>query len=317
MSEFDNVPAFLWLALPVVLAYVADLAMGDPSWLPHPVVAFGKSIAFAEKRLNKGRHRLLKGLIVAVGLIVATYVLFFLMEAWCRGYGNGLHMAFVAFFVFTALANRTLVHEGKMVFDRLEHEGLEAGRQQLSRIVGRDTSGLSAQQIRTAVLETMAENLSDGVVAPLFWFAIGGVPAAMAYKMVNTLDSMVGYKNERYLLFGKAAARIDDVANLVPARLTALLMVCVSCSWRGLVFIFMYGRRHSSPNSGYPEAALAGILDVRFGGPNIYHGKLVDKPFIGQLAREITHSDYRKTALVNHLVCLAMVVLVVVAVACS
>jgi adenosylcobinamide-phosphate synthase len=198
------------------------------------------------------------------------------------------------------VANKTLIKEGKAVFDVLENQGLEAGRKQLSRIVGRDTSQLSAQQIRKAALETMAENLSDGVVAPVFWFALLGIPGMMAYKMTNTLDSMIGYKNERYLYFGRVAAYVDDVLNYIPARITALLMVLLSLSWRGLRYIVKFGRKHSSPNAGYPEAALAGILNVQFGGPNYYHGQYVDKPYIGEQERSLIFDDIKITSRVNH-----------------
>ena len=151
-----------------------------------------------------------------------------------------------------------------MVFEAVDRS-LDEGRRQVGRIVGRDTSALSAQEVRTAALETLAENLSDGVIAPLFWYAVLGVPGMMAYKMVNTLDSMIGYRNERYRQFGCIAARIDDVANYIPARLTALLMIIVSGRLSLFRFVGKYGSRHASPNSGYPEAALAGILNCRFG----------------------------------------------------
>ena len=192
----------------------------------------------------------------------------------------------------------------------LEKEGLEAGRKQLSRIVGRDTSQLNAQQIRIAVFETMSENLSDGVIAPLFFYAIGGVPAMMVYKMINTLDSMIGYRNDKYEQFGKFAARLDDVANFIPARITALLMVIVTVNYRGLQFVFKYGNRHKSPNSGYPESALAGILDCRFGGPNVYHGKWVDKPFIGENDRIIESGEIKKVSVINHKVCFLTVLII-------
>ena len=185
-----------------------------------------------------------------------------------------------------------------MVFEAVD-ESLEKGRTQVGRIVGRDTSELSAQEIRTAALETLAENLSDGVVAPLFWCALFGVPGMLAYKMVNTLDSMIGYRNERYREFGCFAARLDDVANWIPARITALLMAVVAPkmdsqgrkmkSFRELLrFVRRHGSQHLSPNSGYPEAALAGILNCRFGGPHNYFGEEVYKPYIGEIHKDFT-----------------------------
>ena len=189
---------------------------------------------------------------------------------------------------------------------------LEEGRAQVARIVGRDTSELSAQEVRTAALETLAENLSDGVIAPLFWLAVLGVPGMAAYKMVNTLDSMIGYRTERYRAFGCWAAHIDDVANFLPARLTALLMVIASLRPSVWSFVMRYGRRHASPNSGYPEAALAGILDCRFGGPHYYFGQLFDKPYIGEHERELTTADMKKAVRVNRTAEVLMVVIVFV-----
>ena len=175
----------------------------------------------------------------------------------------------------------------------------EEGRRQVARIVGRDTSNLSPQEIRAAALETLSENLSDGVIAPMFWFALLGLPGMMAYKMVNTLDSMIGYKNERYLEFGRIAALIDDIANYIPARLTAYLMLLVSNNWGKRDFVRRFGPEHASPNSGYPEAALAAGLDCQFGGTHDYFGKPVEKPYIGTNARPFTTEDMRIAIQVN------------------
>jgi adenosylcobinamide-phosphate synthase len=212
--------------------------------------------------------------------------------------------------VFYCLANRSLLQEGQAVFDVLEGEGLEAGRRRLSWIVGRDTAQLSAQQVRVAVLESMSENLSDGVVAPLLFYLAGGLPAMLLYKLINTLDSMIGYKREPYRLFGRAAARLDDVCNFIPARFTALLMVLVTASGRGLRYVFTYGHAHASPNAGYPEAALAGILNCRFGGPNRYKGILVEKPYIGETDRPLRQKDFVYVKYINHAVTLVTVIFV-------
>jgi adenosylcobinamide-phosphate synthase len=209
--------------------------------------------------------------------------------------------------VFYGLANRSLIAEALKVNRKLKHEGLEAARKQLSFIVGRETSGLSENKVRIAIMETVSENLSDGVIAPLCYYAIGGIPLMLTYKMVNTLDSMIGYKNEHFKDFGMFAARMDDVLNYIPARVTALLMVLITASGRGFSFILKYGNKHSSPNSGFPEAALAGILNCRFGGPNAYGGKIVDKPFIGHNNRVITSADIKKACLVNILVSLVLI----------
>jgi len=185
-----------------------------------------------------------------------------------------------------------------MVFLALD-ESLEKGRAQVARIVGRDTANLDAQEIRTAALETLAENLSDGVIAPLFWFMLLGVPGMAAYKMINTLDSMIGYKTDRYKDFGCWAAHIDDIANWIPARLTALLMVFAAGRPSLLKFVHRYGRNHASPNSGYPESALAGILNCRFGGTHTYFGQEFYKPFIGENPRELTTQDASRAIRIN------------------
>ena len=304
----------------LLCGWLLDLLFGDPSWLPHPVVAFGKWISFWEHRLNHGSRRKLKGALFALITIVLVFTLTWTIfhcllpidalkdstplahratlalwrgaggeagavgEAWLVGEALSILL------IFFCLAGHTLRREVRDVFLALDRS-LEEGRRQVARIVGRDTAHLSAQEVRTAALETLAENLSDGVVAPLFWFALLGVPGMLTYKMINTLDSMIGYRTERYRDFGCWAARIDDIANFIPARLTALLMVCVSFRWSNFSFVRKYGRHHASPNSGYPEAALAGILDCRFGGTHDYFGEAVVKPYIGDNPRPLTTAD--------------------------
>lgn len=280
--------------------WLLDLICGDPRWLPHPVVGFGKIIAFGEHRLNKGMHRKVKGAMMATALIVMVFLVGWAIRHFLCLVNVWLGMAFDAIIVFYCLAGTTLIREVRAVFVALDRS-LEEGRRQVARIVGRDTSELSAQEVRTAALETLAENLSDGVVAPLFWLAIGGTPGMLAYKMVNTLDSMVGYRTERYKDFGCWAARIDDVANYIPARLTALLMVVASGRLGLLSFVTQYGRNHASPNSGYPEAALAGILGCRFGGPHYYFGQLFDKPYIGDQERQLSTADMEKAVRINRI----------------
>lgn len=297
----------IWI--PLVVGYVLDLLLGDPRWLPHPIRLFGNGIAFGERLLNKGNYRLLKGALLTVILCGSVYAFFYSMQQilplWARYIFNTI-------FVFYGLANKSLLQEGVAVYDTLYHQGLEAGRKRLSWIVGRDTSKLQENQIRIAVFETLSENLSDGVIAPLLFYAAGGVPAMMLYKMINTLDSMIGYKSERYLYFGRFAARLDDVANYIPARITAFLMVLVTCSKRGWQYIFKFGHKHASPNSGYPEAALAGIMNCRIGGPNVYHGVVVEKPYIGEYQRDIQHQELQKVMIINHAVTFVVVTLIVI-----
>ena len=299
--------------LPLFIGWMLDIIFGDPAKLPHPIVWFGKAIAFFEHRLNKGSHRKLKGALVAIGLIVSVFIVTYLIRHYLYLLpsitGRGWGWVFDSIIIFFCLAGTTLIREVRQVFLAVDRS-LEEGRKQVARIVGRDTTELSAQEVRTAALETLAENLSDGVIAPLFWLAILGLPGMMAYKMVNTLDSMIGYKTERYKDFGCWAAHIDDIANYIPARLTALLMAIASPRKGLLRFIWRNGRQHASPNSGYPEAALAGILNCRFGGPHYYFGQLFDKPYIGENERELTTVDMKHAVRINRIAEVLMVFLV-------
>lgn len=296
--------------IPLAGGFLLDKILGDPLWLPHLVVGFGKLISRCERRGNQGAHRRRNGAWTAIGLVVLTFLVSkglleaaALLHPWVK-----IALSVVA--VFYCLAGKTLIDEVRMVFEAAD-TSLEAGRKQVARIVGRDTSALTDQEVRTAALETLAENLSDGVIAPLFWYFLLGVPGMLAYKMVNTLDSMIGYRNARYKDFGCWAARMDDVANYLPARLTSLLMILVSGRWSLLKFVAHYGRMHASPNSGYPEAALAGILNCRFGGPHDYFGETVYKPFIGDNPRPLDSRDMRVAIRVNRGAELLMLLLMI------
>ena len=311
--------------LSLLVGWVLDLLFGDPQKLPHPVVWFGRMIAAGEEKLNKGSHRKLKGALMAIVLILFVFALAWMLRRILAIFALLIYdgtsqqvyqipvflYLFDAIVIFYCLAGTTLIREVRQVFLALDRS-LEEGRRQVARIVGRDTSELSAQEVRTAALETLAENLSDSVIAPLFWLAILGVPGMVAYKMINTLDSMIGYKTERYKDFGCWAAHIDDVANYIPARLTALLMILASGRLGLTTFVWRNGRNHASPNSGYPEAALAGILDCRFGGPHYYFGELFDKPYIGENDRELTTADMKKAVRINRTAEVLMVVLVLI-----
>ena len=286
-----------------IIGWLADFVFGDPARLPHPIVWFGRMISFGEKRLNHGQSREMKGALMAIFLIVFVFAVAWLIRWWLIRQALWLVWVFDAVVVFYCLAGTTLIKEVRTVFVALDRS-LEEGRAQVARIVGRDTSELSAQEVRKAALETLAENLSDGVIAPLFWLMLLGTPGMLAYKMVNTLDSMIGYHTERYLDFGCWAAHIDDIANYIPARLTALLM------GGKLGFIRKYGRNHASPNSGYPEAALASILDCQFGGPHKYFGEMFYKPFIGDNDRELSTADMKTAVRVNRTAEVIMVIIV-------
>lgn len=302
----------------LLAGWLADLLLGDPAWLPHPVVGFGKLIAAGEKRWNKGENRRRKGAWLAIGLVLGVFLATFAILFGLRAASEALHLGpwlqriAEAICIFYCLAGTTLIREVREVFRAVERS-VEEGRTQVARIVGRDTSELSAQEIRTAALETLAENLNDGVIAPLFWLLLLGVPGMMAYKIVNTLDSMIGYRNERYRDFGRFAARLDDAAGWIPARLTAFLMLLAAGRLRLRPFVRKYGPQHLSPNSGWPEAALAGILGCRFGGPHNYFGEEVWKPWIGENERPLTIADMERAVLVNRLAELLMVLLVAAA----
>ena len=310
-----DISVLMDVALPLLVGVLMDCVLGDPMGLPHPVVGYGRLISFFEHRWNHGQNRKLKGMLMTVLLVAGVAAVVWGVLVMARTLSVWLEVVLLAVLVFYCLAGKTLIDEVQAVF-RETDISLERGRKQVARIVGRDTSELTAQEVRIAALETLAENLSDGVVAPLFWYMVAGVPGMMAYKMVNTLDSMVGYKNERYRDFGCFAARLDDVANYIPARLTALLMVLVGGRWSLLAFVKRYGRQHASPNSGYPESALAGILDCRFGGPHVYFGQVVDKPWIGENCRAVNTADMQVAVAVNRRVEAVLLLAYFLAVVC-
>lgn len=302
-----------YVIIPLLTGYILDLILGDPRKLPHPIIFFGNNIHFFEKRLNKGSNtnKLINGGLGSLLLIIASYLIFLEIELISKNLNDIVYYIVTSLFVFYGLANRSLIKEGKAVITALEKEGIEAGRKRLSWIVGRETSNLSQQEVYKAVLETMSENLSDGVVAPLFYYSLFGVPGMMCYKMINTLDSMIGYKSDKYFYYGKVAAYIDDFANYIPARITSFLMFIIYPNKRTISYIFKYGHKHSSPNAGYPESALSGILNCQFGGPNHYYGKLIQKPYIGNNNKKLNIKDFNKTVYVNHAVSLLSVSIII------
>lgn len=283
----------------LITAVLLDLLLGDPRRLPHPVVGIGRMISVLEALLRRlVRSELAGGALLLVGVVGSTYLLTFLLLRGACALHPYIGFAVSAWLSYTCLAARSLHHESKLVADRLIAGDLKGARHLLSRIVGRDTDDLTEPEIWRALVETVAENTSDGVIAPLFYLMLGGPALGLAYKAVNTLDSMVGYRNERYLLFGRASARFDDLANWLPARITGLLMVAVApliglSGKEAFRMMLRDGRNHSSPNSGVPEAATAGALGVRLGGTNRYFGKPVEKPTIGDPRRDLSIESYR------------------------
>ena len=285
--------SFTFYFLPMLLAILLDSKLGDPTILGHPIIFFGRLIGWGEKRFNRGGYRRLKGilyngLLVGLTLFLSWYLLEHLLSLGSLGQMVALLLATVL--CFYMLSGKTLIDEVSAVFREVDRE-LEAGRRQVARIVGRDTAQLSAQEVRTAALETLAENLSDGVVGPILSWALLGTPGILTYKMINTQDSMVGYLNERYRAYGFFSAKLDDLVNLLPSRLTALFLLLGAGRLDLIPFALREGKKHLSPNSGYPEAALAGLLGCRFGGSHDYFGELVEKPYIGDQERELTYDD--------------------------
>ena len=285
----------------LLLGFFLDLLLGDPSWLPHPIRAIGALIAALEKALRrlfpKRQGGELAGGAALVILVLALSGGFTLLVLWLCGQ-VGLWLRFLAETVlcYQLLATRSLKGESMKVYQALKAGDLEGARHAVSMIVGRDTQRLDEAGVARAAVETVAENASDGVIAPLIFLAIGGAPLGMVYKAVNTMDSMVGYKNDRYLWFGRCAARLDDLVNFIPARLAGLLM-CLGAGFSGFdgpnaLRIFRRDRKnHKSPNSAHTEAAAAGALHIQLGGPNYYFGKLVDKPAIGDADHPVEPLD--------------------------
>jgi adenosylcobinamide-phosphate synthase len=268
-----------------------DWIAGDPEWLPHPVRGMGRCTQLAESLLRRprqsARSELMAGAALTTGLVGASYLGTSKAIAMAYRIGTVTGMATEILLGWTCIASRNLIDESLAVVRALEQEDLARARQRLSRIVGRDTHSLCETEIHRAVIETLAESACDGIVAPLVYMAIGGVPMAMAYKAVNTLDSMIGHADQRYLYFGKVAARLDDVANYFPARVAAMALAMAAgmgsrtsatSAWR---IWRRDGVKHKSPNAGQPESAMAGALQVRLGGDNTYAGERIAAPLLG------------------------------------
>ena len=285
----------------VLGGFVLDALFGDPAWLPHPVVYMGKAISALEKRLRARlpktpQGELLGGAIVAFCLPVGTFLLTSLVCLGAARISPWLGLAVQMFWCGQALAAKGLAQESTNVYRELVKPDLSAARRAVSRIVGRDTQDLTLEGVTRAAVETVAENASDGVIAPLLYMLIGGAPLALTYKAINTMDSMLGYKNEKYLYFGRVPAKLDDVANYIPSRLAGLLWVAAAAltgnSARGAWKIWRRDRRrHASPNSAQTESACAGALGVQLAGPAYYFGQYYPKLTIGDALRPIEPED--------------------------
>ena len=272
------------------MACVLDAAIGDPRWFPHPVRLIGNVIVWYESRIRMVIHtpagERAAGIVLAIGLPALTYAMGWLAIEMAGGADAGVKIALTVLIAWTTLAARDLFDHARSVAHALEAGSLARAREAVSKIVGRDTDDLSEAEIVRATVETIAESTADGVIAPLFYLAVGGPSLALAYKAINTLDSMVGHRDARYRYVGWASARLDDMANWIPARLTAMLLIlAAACRTRTMRTAWgafrRDGHKHPSPNSGRPEAAMAGALGVQLGGRNVYGGIVTERPRLG------------------------------------
>ncbi len=275
----------------ILISYILDLIFGDPTFIKHPVEVIGSFINFLEKRFYRFSNKKFWGGVLVLIVVTSTLLLsYFLSKIWLLN----------IYFLYTTLATNSLGREGKKVYNLLKTNDLENAKKELSYLVSRDTGELEKRDVIRSTMETISENIVDGIVSPLFYMFIGGLPLAMAYKSINTLDSMLGYKNNKYKDFGYCSAKLDDLANLIPARLTGGLLIPIATfllkyDYRNSIKIFFRDRyNHASPNSAHPESAVAGALGVQFGGKTKYFGVLMDKPTIGDRKKEFEVEDIEK-----------------------
>jgi adenosylcobinamide-phosphate synthase len=273
----------------ILIAFIMDTIFGDPQHLPHPVRFIGKLISILESRLIVLKIKKLAGLFLVITVIVSTYLVTLSLCA--------INPVIDVFLMYTVLAAGSLSREGFKIYALLKENRIEEARTSLGFIVSRDTVGLPASDIVRGTVETISENIVDGIISPLFFLFLGGVPLAMAYKAASTMDSMIGYKTEKYIKFGWAAARLDDVLNFIPARITGFVLIPIASLLCGKRFLNSFKitvrdrKKHESPNSAHPEAAVAGALGLRLGGRNSYFGEFSDKPFIGDKLKEFEPHD--------------------------
>ena len=299
----------LYYSMPALAAgFILDLMIGDPRWLYHPVCLIGNLIAFLEKILRKifpktDKGELAAGIVEVILVCLLSGGIPFLILHILYGISVWAGFALETFWCYQLLATKSLKTESMKVYDRLKNGTLDEARYAVSMIVGRDTQSLTEEGVTKAAVETVAENASDGIIAPMFYMAIGGVWLMFLYKGINTMDSMVGYKNDKYLYFGRCAAKLDDVVNYIPARISAWLMIlasaCERMNWKNAEKIYKRDRYcHASPNSAQTEAVMAGALEVQLAGDAVYFGKVVKKPTIGDDIRPVEAEDIKRA---NHL----------------
>lgn len=305
MNRIEQIMAAL------IIGAVLDYMIGDPGQLWHPVKGMGSSITWNEKWIRRffsgsDHFLVLGGALLVITLMIPSFFIPWLLLRVCYRWNLTAGILLEGFMCYQMFAAHSLKTESMKVEEALEHRGLEAGRNAVAMIVGRDTNNLTMQGVIKAAVETVAENTSDGVIAPMFYAMLGGAPLLYVYKAVNTMDSMVGYKNDTYLYFGRCAAKMDDLWNYVPARISAWFMILAGTlrggSYRQICHIYKRDRRkHASPNSAQTEAVMAAILKIQLAGPASYFGKIVDKPTIGDGTREAEPGDIRKSCQVLYL----------------
>lgn len=308
----------------MIIGYVLDLIFGDPLWLPHPICLIGKLISYLEKKLYRSvaeknlfmRGALLWAVVFSASVIVPALILYgaYILDVYVEntsGVRIYLMLIITSYMSFQILASKSLCKSSMQVYEKIkiwedaEKNGeisdsiKDEAREKVSMIVGRDTKDLGKRDVIKATIETVAENTSDGVIAPMIYMLVGGPILAFGYKAINTMDSMIGYKNERYIYFGRFAAKADDAANFIPARITAMLMIISSfalgLNFKNAVKIYFRDRKkHSSPNSGQSEAVCAGALDIQLAGPSYYFGKKYEKEYIGDKTKEVSSEDIKK-----------------------
>jgi len=297
----------IFAAFKITTGFILDLILGDPHRFPHPVRLIGGLILFLEKYLRRKIYERAAGVILLFVVVVTVY--------YTVSYISVLSWALEVFLIYTIFAVRSLSVEAMKVYDFLEAGDCDSARIQVSYLVSRDTADMERGDIIRAAVETVTENIVDGVIAPLFYLFAGGAPLGMAYKAVNTLDSMAGYKNEKYIKFGWAGARFDDILNYIPARITGFVLIPAAAfftggSVRGAWRILLRDRyNHSSPNSGHPESAAAGALGIRLGGPVSYFGVMRNKPFIGDYERDLEPDDIKRSVRLLYAVSFAGMIL--------
>ena len=285
------------LIIKIWTAYILDLIFGDPQNIIHPVQIIGKLISFGEKILLKEKYKFLGGAILNLAVLSVTYGVNYMIFRSAKN--SGIFAIIEIYLMYTIFSVNSLAREGNRVYRILKEGNIEKARKDLSYLVSRDTGTMDEKMIIRSTMETISENTVDGIVAPMFYMFIGGLPLGMTYKAINTLDSMVGYKNEKYMEFGKFSAKVDDVANFIPARITGIFIIIASFilhyDYKNSLKIFFRDRKnHSSPNSAHAEASVAGALGVQFGGRVSYFGKETEKPTIGDKIKDFELEDIKK-----------------------